>query len=352
MKKLLAITMVVVMGILLIACGGNGNDTSESSAKTEAAKEDVIATDESEVADTNDEANTDDGKPFRVAFWPFNMAEEFGIDVRTGVENACAEAGYEVIALDPQGDLGTLTSQMEDMITEGVDAMIFAAIDGESMDEIVKKGMDAGIVMVDYDCTLISGITPVTIKSDDEKGGADAAKIMAEKIGGEGTILVYEELPGVGSGVWRNKGFREYIAANYPNISIINNRPQSGSRADCQVWAIDMLAANPDIKGIFTYAGDAAIGSYYGTKEVGREDVIIVGYDATPEQQEIMINDGPECNLVASIALFPQKMGRVTVEALTAYLNGEFEKSSPEDIILIDPGLLTAENASTFVDED
>ena len=343
LKKSLAILLASCMVLSLGACGGGA---SESAAETEAAAA------EAEGAEEVAEAEADGEDPIRVAFLPFSMAEEFGIDVLTGVQNACDAAGYELIPLDPNADLQTETSQIEDMITEGVDAMIFAAIDGQAMDEVVKQAQEAGIVMVDYDCTLVSGITDVTVKSDDEAGGALAAEILAQKIGGEGTVVYYEESPGVGSGVWRNKGFREYMAENYPDIELIANRPAETGRAAAQTWAIDMLSAYPEIKGIFCYAGDQSIGAYYGVKELGREDVWIVGYDATPEQQEIMLNDGPDCQLTAAVALFPKKMGRICVESLTQYLNGEYEKESTDDIIYIEPGCLYAESDEEYVDEE
>ena len=328
LKKLMATLLALCLAFSLAACGGGSSSGGGSSAA--AGGEDKV----------------------RVAFMPFSMAEEFGIDVLNGVQNACDAAGYELIPLDPNADLQTEVSLIEDMITEGVDAIIFAAIDGQSMDEIVEKAQEAGVVMVDYDCTVVSGITDITVKSDDEKGGAMAAEILAEAIGGEGTVLYYEESPGVGSGVWRNKGFCDYMAENYPDIELIPNRPSDNSRAGAQTWAIDMLSAYPEIDGIYTYWGDAAIGSYYGVKEIGREDVKIVGYDATPEQKEIMEADGADCQLIASVAMFPKKMGRICVETLTDYLAGDYKKESTDDIVFLEPGCLYAESASEYVDEE
>ena len=110
------------------------------------------------------------------------------------------------------------------------------------------------------------------------------------------------------------------------------------------------ILSDPEIKGVFCYFGDASIGAYYGCQEADRTDIKIVGYDATAEQVDIMNKDGKDCNLIASVALFPGVMGGVCVEAAHEVLENGYEKGTPDEIVWMENGLLTPENSATFVD--
>lgn len=127
---------------------------------------------------------------------------------------------------------------------------------------------------------------------------------------------------------------------------------RAGTRDGCRTWAVDMLTAYPEAKGFFTFYGDGAIGTYFGVKDNGREDITIVGYDASAEQQEIMIADGSGCILQASVAQYPKMMGRMAVETMKELFEGTYTKEGAEDIIYIEPGVLKAEEAENYEEKE
>ena len=188
-----------------------------------------------------------------------------------------------------------------------------------------------------------------SVKNNDYEGGETALQLLVDAVGEDATILYVQENPGVGSGLYRNNGLRA-AAEKYPNLKFLTSRPSESGRAAYQAWVQDWILSDPEITGVFCYFGDASIGAYYGCKEADRTDIKIVGYDATEEQVNIMKADGADCNLIASIALFPGVMGGVTVEAAHEVLENGYTKSSPDEIVWMANGLLTPDNAATFVD--
>ena len=90
--------------------------------------------------------------------------------------------------------------------------------------------------------------------------------------------------------------------------------------------------------------GDNSLGAYTACKTNNRQDVLIAGYDATPEQLDIMKNDGPDCNLICSVALYPKKIGYVALETAYNILEGE----EINDVVWTELGLLTAKDADSF----
>lgn len=331
MKKLMAILLACLVMGSCIACSGQNTDGN------------------------GEESSGDSEEKKTIAVVPQSMAQEFGADVASAAEAACEEMGYECLVLDPDLDLSTQISMLEDLIVQGVDGVMFSAIDTTSMGPIVEELKSAGIKVIDFDCTVDEGNADASIKSDDYAGGYQAAEVLMEKVNDpEATIIVYGTSSTIGTGYLRNSGFNAYMEENYPNVTLVETRPSegAGTRDGCRTWAVDMLTAYPEAKGFFTFYGDGAIGTYYGVLETGRDDVVIVGYDASAEQQEIMVNDGPDCILQASVAQYPKMMGRMAVETMDELFNGTYEREDAEDIIYIEPGMLLAESAAEFEDKE
>ena len=342
MKKLTATILTAALAFGLMACGSESAEPKKPEAET--------------APETVQEAEPEGEEDKKViAVLPQSMAQEFGADVVSAVEKACDSYGYECIVLDPDLDLSTQISMMEDLIVQKVDGCIFSAIDTTSMGAIVEELKNAGIKVVDFDCTVDEGNADASIKSDDYQGGYLAASILMEKVNDpQATIIVYGTSSTIGTGYLRNSGFHAYMEENYPDVTIVETRPSegAGTRDGCRTWAVDVLTAYPEAKGFFTFYGDGAIGTYFGVKDNGREDITIVGYDASAEQQEIMIADGSGCILQASVAQYPKMMGRMAVETMKELFEGTYTKEGAEDIIYIEPGVLKAEEAENYEEKE
>jgi len=75
-----------------------------------------------------------------------------------------------------------------------------------------------------------------------------------------------------------------------------------------------------DIAGIFAINDDSALGAVAVLKAANRNDVVIVGFDATDEAVN-MIRAGSQ--LKADIAQYPKKIGQMSIEHIARHLQGE-----------------------------
>jgi putative multiple sugar transport system substrate-binding protein len=67
------------------------------------------------------------------------------------VESGLTEAGYEVSLQFAGDDIPTQSQQIDQMITQGVDLLIIAAIDGTALSGQLQAAADAGIPVISYD---------------------------------------------------------------------------------------------------------------------------------------------------------------------------------------------------------
>ena len=161
------------------------------------------------------------------------------------------------------------------------------------------------------------------IASDNEAGGREAAKALAELIGGSGKVFVVNVKPGISTTDARAKGFEEEakeLGLEYLGQDYSQDEP---ARAASIIKA--QLAKNPDIKGVFATNLFSAEGTANGVREAGKAgDVKIVGFDAGPAQVE-QLEKG---DVQALIAQKPADIGAQGVEQAVKALKGE--ETTPE----------------------
>ena len=109
----------------------------------------------------------------------------------------------------------------------------------------LKAAVDAGIKVIIVDSYIGDGDYangpvkfPISyIGSDNTEGGRIAARGLAKAIGGKGTVYINSTNPNVSSVEDREKGFKEAMAKDFPNIKVLgprlqSRRPQQGDAAD------------------------------------------------------------------------------------------------------------------------
>lgn len=177
-----------------------------------------------------------------------------------------------------------------------------------------------------------------------------AAEMCMEALEGkeDASIIIFEEEPSIASSGLRVNGFSDWMDENYPNVTIVKNRSTDRTTDGCYIWATDMITAYPDADAFFLYWNECVMGTYNALQDAGRDDVYVIGYDATPEQQTVMQEEGENCKLYASPGMSPEKMGRKCVEFMEQIFDGSYTRSGPDDIYEMQPELLTVHNAADF----
>jgi ribose transport system substrate-binding protein len=143
------------------------------------------------------------------------------------------------------------------------------------------------------------------------------------------------------TGQARNDGFHEAVDAA-AGIQVIDQSAHWRQEEGLSITE-NILTSDPDLAAIFAANDPPALGALQALKSAGRDDVLIVGFDAIPDAVEAVKNG----EITATIAQFPRVMGTVGVDLLVRHLNGE------EVPALVDSGamLVTQENAEQFQQE-
>jgi len=269
-----------------------------------------------------------------------NKQHVFYQDLEKGMRSKAAELGLTLRIQSAEFDANTQDAQVEDFIVQKVDAIVVCPADSASVGGSIKKANAAGIPVFTSDIAADEGQVVCHIASDNVQGGRLAGEYLAKAIGGEGQVLIIDH-PQVRSVQDRVKGFEEAIA-KYPKIEIVEKAPAEGQRDRAQQVMQNKLLAYPKLKGVFGINDDSALGALAAIRNApGAEDIIIVGYDATPEaRQEI----AKGTQLKADAVQYPVKMGEVTIQMIADHLQGKpVPKVQPIEVGIVDKASLEAQ---------
>jgi ribose transport system substrate-binding protein len=157
----------------------------------------------------------------------------------------------------------------------------------------VKKAWEAHIPVVIIDSALADSgkqYYQAFLSTDNEKAGELCAQALIAKAGPTGKIALMSYVAGAGSEVDRVGGFRKYLAA-HSKLQVVGPFYSQSQMANALNQTTDVLAANPDLKGIFGANEPTAVGMGRALEQSGKAGKIVaIGFDGNEDLQGFVKN--------------------------------------------------------------
>ena len=263
-----------------------------------------------------------DAQPY-VALISKGFRHQFWQAVKAGAEQAGKEFNVRVTfeGAQEEGNVEQQIQLLQTTLDKHPSAVGFAAIDSQAAGPLMQQAKSENIPVIAFDSGVDSDVPVTTASTDNLAAAAEAAKHMAEQINHEGKIaMVVHDQTSV-TGVQRRDGFVDYMEENEPNIEIVDIQYGGGDQAKSADLAKAIIAANPDLKGIYGSNEGSAIGVVQAVKELGIDptQLVVVGFDSGKAQMDA-IRDGL---MLGAITQNPVGIGYETVKAAVEAIDGE-----------------------------
>ncbi|WP_407309398.1 sugar ABC transporter substrate-binding protein [Pseudomonas sp. nanlin1] len=252
--------------------------------------------------------------------------------------------GVQLQFEDARADVVKQLSQVENFISQKVDAMIVNPVDTASTARITKAATDAGIPLVYVNrrpdqANLPKGVAAVT--SDDEEAGKLQMQYIADKLGGKGKIVILLGDLANNSTTNRTKGVKE-VLAKYPNIKIEQEQSGVWLRDRGMTLVNDWLTQGREFNAVLANNDEMAIGAAMALKSAGSKpgSVLIAGVDGTPDG----LNAISKGELAVSVFQDAKGQGVGSLEAARQLAKHE----AIEQNIVIPFKLITPDNVKDF----
>ena len=157
------------------------------------------------------------------------------------------------------------------------------------------------------------------LATDNKVAGELCAKALIEALGTKGKIAVMSYVAGVGSEIGRVGGFKEYVK-KHSDLEIVGTFYSQSQMANALNQTTDILAANPDLGGIFGANEPTAIGMGRAIAQAGKSgQIVAIGFDGNEDLQNF-VKDG---TLKAIAVQGSYQMGELGVKTVKDILAGK-----------------------------
>lgn len=239
-------------------------------------------------------------------------------DLKRGLQQAADSLGVDLHVVAGEWDLARQTSQVQNFITQQMDAIVIAPVDSRGIVSAVEEANRANIPVFTADIAAAGGRIVSHVASDNIQGGRLIGEYLARQLNGRGEVAILDQ-PTVTSVIDRVRGFREALAA-HPGITIVATPAvERGIREVAKQKSDNLLQAHQNLAAIFGSNDDCALGALASVRAAGRTNILIVGFDAIPEARTAILDNSP---LKADAIQYPVEIGRRTIEAVAAHLKG------------------------------
>lgn len=266
-----------------------------------------------------------------------------GLNYHTERTIAAMEAAFPSLTfiLATASDASKQVNDVEDLIAQGIDALVILPFESDPLTEPVLAAKDEGIFITTVDRGLAEeGIEDLYVGGNNPQYGVVAAEYFKERMPDGGKIVVMRGIPTAIDNI-RIEAFQK--ALDGTAIEILDMQYANWNPDKAFEVMQDFLVRFPEIDGVWAGDDDAALGAREAIEQSGRgEEMVLLGGSGMNQVIKMIMDETGEFD--ADI-FYPPTLIIPAIEitalkyATQAPIQGEYVLDSP---------LITQENAAEY----
>lgn len=244
------------------------------------------------------------------------MDSEHWLAVRSAMQEAAAKNNIRLIVMTPENEAayGEQNQIIEDLLQEGIDALIVSPVNIHHTDPWVEEAQQRGIPLLTIDEKL-PGIPYVG--SDNYRIGQMAAEEMASRLPAGASVGIIAGSANQDAHIKRTAGFRDYLR-DHTDLRLAAVAAEDTKYRQAARESADMLKQHPDIRGFFVMSAVMTLG-VIDTTEPDQPRIHIIGVD-TQNDALAALRLG---RIDAMISQDGHESGKMAIDLIVKELQGE-----------------------------
>lgn len=269
------------------------------------------------------------------------MRDDYAVKLVDSIQQEASQnPGATVIVTDANGAPQKQLADVENLVVQGVDAIIVVPIDEKAILPAIRQANKANIPVVAITTIPGAEVVSTIAASGDYANGKASGELLREATGGKGKLAMI----GIPYSLWRiderERGFMDAIAGT--ELEVVAR--QSGlDQAKVQDAVAGILIAHPDLAGIWCAFSNQLVGAADALRTANRKSVVLTGIDA----DKAIIERIRKGWITGAAAQFPREQGQLAAEAAFQAFKDKPVPPSFE----VPVGLVTAENADLMEEQ-
>lgn len=215
---------------------------------------------------------------------------------------------------------------VQDVTARKVDAILIAPADSKGIVPALKQAQEKGILVINLDNRVDAETAAAAglklggyVGADNEEGGRMAGRAMVEALEKEAPVAILEGIRGADNAEARKRGFSQAVQGT---LKVVASDTAEWDTQKAYAKFQSMLAAHPELQGLFCANDKMALGALKAIREAGRKgQLTVIGYDNIPDVQPYLQSG----EMYATLDQHPDLMGRYGVRMAVGLL----EKALP-----------------------
>jgi inositol transport system substrate-binding protein len=287
------------------------------------------------------DANAPSQRPPVIGVSLLNLSSEFIVMVNQALEAKAKELGVKLLVTDAQRSPEKQVQQVESFLAQKVDAIILNPCEMEASSPAVTKALAVNIPIVNVNSETRASPTAF-IGSRDEASARLAMGYLAQRLHGQGGVVMMQGFLGQAAQLKRDQGAREVLAA-HPGLKLLAEQTAEWDRAKAMTlmenW-IQSLGAK--MQAVFAQNDEMGMGAVLALEHAKLKDkILVVSVDAIADALKA-VHEG---RLDATVFQDARAQGGAAVETAVKIIRGERYQTP----VYIPFQLVTKENVAQFL---
>jgi ribose transport system substrate-binding protein len=217
---------------------------------------------------------SDKGK-FTIGFSDVSLVNSWRVQARKTAEIKAKEWGVDLQVTDANGDAKKQISDIEDLLTQGVDALVVSPVAPKPIAPIVERAAASGIPVIIWSGKVDSDQYTSQVVADDRYFGEVGGEALCKQLGGKGNVIALRGIAGITVETDRYEGAKSKLDAC--GIKIVGEEYGQWAFAQGKKAAENLLAAHSSIDGVWSSGADMTRGAIQAFQEAKRPLVPMTG---------------------------------------------------------------------------
>lgn len=227
------------------------------------------------------------GKP-RIALVMKSLANEFFQTMAEGAKKhqAAHAADYELVVngIKNETDLAEQVGLVEQMVAQGVQAIVIAPADSKALIPALKRAQTAGVLVINIDNKLDAdtlrqaGLNAPFVGPDNRAGAKAVGEVLAKQLQAGDEVAILEGVTTAFNSQQRRAGFEDAMTA--AGLKVVSVQSGQWEMEKANGVAAGLLAAHPNLKALLCANDNMALGAAAAVQAAGKGgQVRLVGFD-------------------------------------------------------------------------
>lgn len=330
--------MVLALGILVTGCGTSTEPTTSSEG-------------------TNEQATVDE--QITIGFSLPTLREERYQKDRDQFIATAEGLGAEVLVQAANNDEALQKSQVENLITQGIDVLVLDPQNAESAADLVDMAHEAGIKVISYDRLIKNSDVDYYISFDNEQVGRLQGEYITTQVP-KGNYFVFAGAPTDNNATLFKKGAMEYIQplVDKGDIKILYEQAvKDWQPEEALKLAENALTVNNNQVDAILAPNDGTAGGIIQALEAQKlaGEVVITGQDAELAAAKRIVAGTQSMTVYKDVKTLAAKSAELAVaiakgEDVSGQVNGTVNNGKIDvPSILLDPVVVTKDNLDSVL---